>query len=76
MRTQIGAQDPDDKDNYEDTLNELYLSKLQQMLEYANEGQPSGGMPRCVVSVSLFDRRLPKYPVVFSRPLPISRYNW
>ena len=36
---------------HDQTLNEVYLSKLQQMLEYANRDQPSGGITRCVVSL-------------------------
>ena len=36
-------------EQYDQTLDEVYLSKLQQMLEYANWGQPSGEIPRCVV---------------------------
>lgn len=41
----VGAHDPDG-DSYDETLDEVYLSKLQAMLEYANHQGPGQGPPR------------------------------
>ena len=82
MTAQIGAQDPDngkdEDEEYNQTLHELYFSKLQQMLEYANRGEPNGGRPRCVrfTQCRFLIGAYEECPVVSFRLLPISHYNW
>lgn len=52
MRTQAGAKDPDDQTKYDQdqTLEAVYFSKLQWILQSANERESKGGRPRYVVS--------------------------
>jgi len=44
----VGARDPDDGNQYEQTLDGVYLSKLQQMVEDVNQDWPNKGMTRGV----------------------------
>ena len=72
---QVGALDLGDGNQYDQTLDDVYLSKLRTMLQFANQRGPSMGMTRSVLSLNCFIGTDTRNKEVFSSLLRISHCN-